>query len=246
MVLGGDTGDGVKIVGEIIESGGGIGDSTGVSVSLGGGISLGGKKFRELCIGDSDNTGDRGKTAGRSIETCGGIDDDIVVLENSETKEEDVKKDESDYNNKRYTFENDDDDNGVAKRKNRTLREAARTMLVDSKLRTTFWAEVVSTACYVLNRVLVIKPHTKTPYELIHGKPPLIDFVKPFGCPVTILNTRDHLSKFDGKAYEEFFVGYFMVRKALRVFNKRTWIVEETLNIRFLENAPNVIGNGPD
>ncbi|GJV09086.1 ribonuclease H-like domain-containing protein [Tanacetum coccineum] len=100
--------------------------------------------------------------------------------------------------------------NVLLARRNRTLREGCKDYcLVDSKLRTTFWAEVVSTACYVLNRVLVIKPHTKTPYELIHGKPPLIDFVKPFGCPVTILNTRDHLSKFDGKAYEEFFVGEF-------------------------------------
>ncbi|GJV64904.1 ribonuclease H-like domain-containing protein [Tanacetum coccineum] len=136
--------------------------------------------------------------------------------------------------------------NGVAKRKNRTLIEAARTMLVDSKLPTTFWAEPVNTACYVLNRVLVIKSHNKTPYELIRGRNPLIDFMKPFRCPVTILNTRDHLGKFDGKADEGFFVGYSMISKAIRVFNKRTMIVEETLNIRFLENAPNVIGNGPD
>ncbi|GJZ52990.1 putative ribonuclease H-like domain-containing protein [Tanacetum coccineum] len=136
--------------------------------------------------------------------------------------------------------------NGVAERKNRTLIEAARTMLVDSKLPTTFWAEAVNTACYVLNRVLVIKPHNKTPYELIRGRTPLIDFMKPFGCPVTILNTRDHLGKFDGKADEGFFVGYSVVSKAMRVFNKRTKIVEETLNIRFLENTPNVTGNGPD
>ncbi|GJX79862.1 putative ribonuclease H-like domain-containing protein [Tanacetum coccineum] len=136
--------------------------------------------------------------------------------------------------------------NGVAERKNRTLIEAARTMLVDSKLPTTFWAEAVNTACYVLNRVLVIKPHNKTPYELIRGRPPLIDFMKPFGCPVTILNTRDHLGKFEGKADEGYFVGYSVVSKAMRVFNKRTRIVEETLNIRFLENSPNVKGNGPD
>ncbi|GJV46996.1 putative ribonuclease H-like domain-containing protein [Tanacetum coccineum] len=136
--------------------------------------------------------------------------------------------------------------NGVAERKNRTLIEAARTMLVDSKLPTTFWAEAVNTACYVLNRVLVIKPHNKTPYELIRGRPPLIDFMKPFGCPVTILNTRDHLGKFDEKADEGYFVGYSVISKAMRVFNKRTRIVEETLNIRFLENAPNVKGNGPD
>ncbi|GJT59603.1 ribonuclease H-like domain-containing protein [Tanacetum coccineum] len=136
--------------------------------------------------------------------------------------------------------------NGVAERRNRTLIEVARTMLVNSKLPTTFWAEVVNVSCYVLNRVLVIKPYNKTPYELIHGRTPLIDFMKPFGCPVTILNTRDNLGKFDGKADEGFFVGYSMVSKAMRVFNKRTRIVEETLNIRFLENAPNVTGNGPD
>nr|GEZ42938.1 hypothetical protein [Tanacetum cinerariifolium] len=125
-------------------------------------------------------------------------------------------------------------------------REAVRTMLVDSKLPTTFWAKTVSTACYVLNRVLVIKPHKKTPYELIHGRPPLIDFMKPFGCPVTILNTKDYLGMFDEKADEGFFVGYSVVSKAMRVFNKRIRIVEETLNIRFLENAPNLKGNEPD
>ncbi|GJY59884.1 putative ribonuclease H-like domain-containing protein [Tanacetum coccineum] len=133
--------------------------------------------------------------------------------------------------------------NGVAERKNRTLIEAARTMLVDSKLPTTFWAEAVNTACYVLNRVLVIN---MTPYELIHRRTPLIDFMKPFRCHVTILNTRDHLSKFEGKIDEGFFVGYSVVSKAMRVFNKRTKIVEETLNIRFLKNATNVKGNGPD
>ncbi|GJS79261.1 retrovirus-related pol polyprotein from transposon TNT 1-94 [Tanacetum coccineum] len=59
--------------------------------------------------------------------------------------------------------------NGVAERKNKTLIEAPRTMLADSKLPTTFWAEAVNTACYVQNRVLVIKPHNKTPYELFLG-----------------------------------------------------------------------------
>nr|GEW92731.1 ribonuclease H-like domain-containing protein [Tanacetum cinerariifolium] len=97
--------------------------------------------------------------------------------------------------------------NGVAERKNITLIEAARTMIVDSKLLTTFWAKVINTACYVLNRALVIKPHNKIPYKLIRGGPPLTDFMKPFGCLVTILNTKDSLGKFDGKADEGFFVG---------------------------------------
>ncbi|GKD67016.1 ribonuclease H-like domain-containing protein, partial [Tanacetum coccineum] len=113
-------------------------------------------------------------------------------------------------------------------------------------LPTTFWAEAVNTVCYVLDRVLVIKPHNKTPYELIRGRPPLIDFLKPFGCPVTILNTRDYLGKFDGKADEGYFVRYSVVNKAIGVYNKRTRIVKETLNIRFLENITNVKENGPD
>ncbi|GJV11632.1 putative ribonuclease H-like domain-containing protein [Tanacetum coccineum] len=102
--------------------------------------------------------------------------------------------------------------NGVAERKNRTLIEDARTMLADSKLPTTFWAEAVNTACYVQNRVLVTKPHNKTPYELFLGRKPALGFMRPFGCPVTILNTIDHLGKFDGKADEGFFVGYSINR----------------------------------
>ncbi|GJV15623.1 putative ribonuclease H-like domain-containing protein [Tanacetum coccineum] len=59
--------------------------------------------------------------------------------------------------------------NGVAERKNRTLIEAARTMLADSLLPIPFWTEAVYTACYVPNRVLVTKPQNKTPYELLIG-----------------------------------------------------------------------------
>ncbi|GJU14791.1 ribonuclease H-like domain-containing protein [Tanacetum coccineum] len=73
--------------------------------------------------------------------------------------------------------------NGVAKRKNRTLIEAARTMLADLKLPITFWAKAVNTACYVQNRVLVIKPQNKTPYELFLGRK-LPYVMRPFGCPV--------------------------------------------------------------
>ncbi|GKE69560.1 putative ribonuclease H-like domain-containing protein [Tanacetum coccineum] len=136
--------------------------------------------------------------------------------------------------------------NRVAERRNRILIEAARTMLADSKLPTTFWAEAVNTACYVQNRVLVVKPHNKTPYKLFHGRTPTLSFMRPFRCPVTILNTRDHLDKFDGKADEGFFVGYYLNRKAFRVFNSRTKIVEENLHIRFSENIPNVVGSRQD
>ncbi|GKA66076.1 putative ribonuclease H-like domain-containing protein [Tanacetum coccineum] len=136
--------------------------------------------------------------------------------------------------------------NGVAERRNQTLIKVARTMLADSKLPATFWAEAVNTACYVQNRVLVVKPHNKTPYEIFHGRTPTLSFIRPFGCPVTILNTLDHLGKFDGKVDESFFVGYSLKSKAFRVFNGRTRIVEENLHIRFSENTPNVVGSGPD
>ncbi|GJW15460.1 putative ribonuclease H-like domain-containing protein [Tanacetum coccineum] len=96
------------------------------------------------------------------------------------------------------------------------------------------------------NRVLVTKPHNKTPYDLLHGRPPSISFMRPFGCHVTILNTLDPLGKFDEKADEGFFVGYSINSKAFRVFNTRTRKVEENLHINFLENKPNVTWSGPD
>ncbi|GJR17937.1 putative ribonuclease H-like domain-containing protein [Tanacetum coccineum] len=136
--------------------------------------------------------------------------------------------------------------NGVAERKNRTLIEAARTMLADSFLPNTFWAEAVSTACYVLNRVLVTKPQNKTPYELITGKIPIISYIRPFGCHVTILNTIDHLGKFEEKSDEGFLVGYSLNSKDFRVYNLETKRIEENLHINFLENKPNVARKGPN
>nr|GFA18064.1 putative ribonuclease H-like domain-containing protein [Tanacetum cinerariifolium] len=135
--------------------------------------------------------------------------------------------------------------NGIAERKNRTLIKAARTLLTDSLLLIPFWAEAVNTACYVQNRVLVTKPHNKTPYELLHGRLPSIVFMRPFSCPVIILNTLDPLGKFQGKVDEGFLVGYSVCSKAFRVFNSSTHIVQETLHVNFMENKPNVVGSGP-
>ncbi|GKF38435.1 retrovirus-related pol polyprotein from transposon TNT 1-94 [Tanacetum coccineum] len=117
--------------------------------------------------------------------------------------------------------------NGVAERKNRILIEATRIMLAGLKLPTTFWAEVVNTACYVQNRVLVIKPHNKTPYELFLGRKPALSFMRPF----------------DGKANEGFFVRYSTNSKAYMVFNSRTRIVEENMHVKFSEETPNITGN---
>nr|GEU66122.1 ribonuclease H-like domain, reverse transcriptase, RNA-dependent DNA polymerase [Tanacetum cinerariifolium] len=88
--------------------------------------------------------------------------------------------------------------NRVAERKNMTLIEAARTMLADSFLPTTFWAEVVNTACYVLNKVLVTKPQNKTPYELLTENDLNEEhFVLPiwFAYSPTVKSSRDKIEK---------------------------------------------------
>nr|GEZ23805.1 ribonuclease H-like domain, reverse transcriptase, RNA-dependent DNA polymerase [Tanacetum cinerariifolium] len=147
-------------------------------------------------------------------------------------REKGIKRD---YSNARTPQQN-----GFDERKNRTHIEAARSMLADSKLPTMFWTEAVSTTCYVLNRVSITSPHIKTPYELLSGKISNIRHLKPFGCQVTILNTSDHLGKFEGKANDGFLVGYAAHSKAYRVYNLSSKKVEEMLNLRYLEDKPNV------
>nr|GEU80822.1 hypothetical protein [Tanacetum cinerariifolium] len=80
----------------------------------------------------------------------------------------------------------------------------------------------------------------------IKGRKPSLSFMRPFGCPVTILNTIDHLGKFDGKADERFFVGYSTNNKAYRVFNSRTRIVKDNLHVKFSENTPNIAESRPN
>ncbi|GJU21647.1 putative ribonuclease H-like domain-containing protein [Tanacetum coccineum] len=145
-----------------------------------------------------------------------------------------------------YSIARTPQQNGVAERKNRTLIEAARTMLADSLLPIQFWAEAVNTACYVLNRVLVTKPQMKTPYEILMGRSPNISFMRPFGCSLTILNTLDQLGKFDGKSEEGYLLGYSTSSKGFRVYNRVTRKVQECLHVDFLENQENQKGKGPD
>ena len=110
-----------------------------------------------------------------------------------------------------------------------------RTMLNEHSLPKYFWAEAVNTACYVMNRVLVRPLLTKTPYELWNNKKPNVSYFKVFGCKCFILNEKDNLGKFDAKSDEGIFLGYSSVSKALRIFNKRTLIIEESIHVVFNE-----------
>nr|GEW31512.1 uncharacterized mitochondrial protein AtMg00810-like [Tanacetum cinerariifolium] len=137
--------------------------------------------------------------------------------------------------------------NGITERKNRTLIEAARTILADSLLPISFWAEAVNTACYVQNRVLMTKPHNKTPYELLHGRTPSIGFMRPFGCLVTILNTLDPLDKFQGKVDEGFLVGYYTKKEAKEKSHVESVTRYRDLNVEFKdcsENSSNEVNTG--
>ncbi|KAK1424178.1 hypothetical protein QVD17_19498 [Tagetes erecta] len=136
--------------------------------------------------------------------------------------------------------------NGVAERKNRTLIEAARSMLADAKIPITFWDEAIATACFVQNRTLLVQDKQKTSYELLFGRKPNISYLKAFGCPVTILNLNDHLGKFESKSDDGFFLGYSSVSKAYRDFNSKTNTVIETINVKFLENSFPSVAHGPE
>ncbi|KAI3717294.1 hypothetical protein L1987_68829 [Smallanthus sonchifolius] len=107
-------------------------------------------------------------------------------------------------------------------------------------------AEAVNKACYVQNRVLIVKPLNKTSYELWSKRVPYIGFLKPFGCPCTILITHGVLPKFGAKSDERYFVGYSSQSKAYRVFNSRIRIVEKSANVECREHIPCEKGKGPD
>ncbi|GJY47039.1 retrovirus-related pol polyprotein from transposon TNT 1-94 [Tanacetum coccineum] len=126
--------------------------------------------------------------------------------------------------------------NGVAKRKNKTLIEEARTMLNSAKLPKQFWGEAVNIACYTQKRSIIVKRHGKTSYDVFRGRSPDISYFHVFGCPVHIHNHRDHLGKFDEKANDGFFLGYSPVAKAFSVFNIRRQEMEETVHVTFSED----------
>ncbi|GJV45047.1 retrovirus-related pol polyprotein from transposon TNT 1-94 [Tanacetum coccineum] len=141
--------------------------------------------------------------------------------------------------------------NGVVERKNRTLQEMSRTMLNEQSLPQKFWCNVVDTSTYILNRILIRAILGKTPYELLRGRKPTLDYFRVFGSKCFILNTKDYLTKFDPKSYEGVFLDEEEAIKVTEKKNLENDIMDETLevdeivNIKESRNHPleNVIGN---
>ncbi|GJS82192.1 retrovirus-related pol polyprotein from transposon TNT 1-94 [Tanacetum coccineum] len=125
--------------------------------------------------------------------------------------------------------------NGVVERRNRTLIEAARTMLIYAKAPLFLWPEAVATACYTQNRFIVRIRHGKMPYELLHDKPPDLLFFHVFGELCYLTNDSENLGKLQPKADIGIFIGYAPTKKAFRIFNRRTRRIIETIHVDFDE-----------
>ncbi|GJZ99229.1 retrovirus-related pol polyprotein from transposon TNT 1-94 [Tanacetum coccineum] len=125
--------------------------------------------------------------------------------------------------------------NGVVKRWNRTLVEAARTMQSAAKVPLFFWAEAIATTCFTQNRSLVVPRHEKTPYHIINGRKPSIKFFHIFGSFCYIVRDGENIDKMKEKGDACIIVGYSTQSRAYRVFNKRTRIIVETIQVNFDE-----------
>ncbi|GJU46594.1 putative ribonuclease H-like domain-containing protein [Tanacetum coccineum] len=125
--------------------------------------------------------------------------------------------------------------NGVVKRRNRTLIEAARTMLIYAKAPLFLWAEAVATACYTQNRSIIHLRHGKTPYELLHDKLPDLSFFHVFGALCYPTNDSENLGKLQPKADIGIFIGYAPIKKAFQIYSRRTRRIIETIHVDFDE-----------
>ncbi|GJS30514.1 putative ribonuclease H-like domain-containing protein [Tanacetum coccineum] len=125
--------------------------------------------------------------------------------------------------------------NGVVERRNRTLVEAARTMLIFSRLPEFLWAEAVATACFTQNRSIIHTRYNKTPYELLRGRKPNIAYFHVFGSLCYPTNDRDDLGKMKPKADIGVFIGYSETSTGFRIYNRRTKMIMETIHVKFDE-----------
>ncbi|GJV87924.1 retrovirus-related pol polyprotein from transposon TNT 1-94, partial [Tanacetum coccineum] len=117
----------------------------------------------------------------------------------------------------------------------RTLVEAAQTMLSVAKVPLFFWAEAIAIACFTQNRSLVIPRHEKTHYHIINGRKPSVKFFHIFGSLYYIVRDGENLDKMKEKGDACIFVGYSTQSRAYRVFNKRTRVIVETIHVNFDE-----------
>nr|GFA07227.1 hypothetical protein [Tanacetum cinerariifolium] len=125
--------------------------------------------------------------------------------------------------------------NGIVERRNRTIVEAARTMLTFANLPSFLWAEAIATACFTQNRSIIHKRFDKTPYELINKRKPNINFFRVFRCRCYLLNDYEDVRKLKARGDIGVFVGYSKKSAAFRIYNKQTRKIHESVNVNFDE-----------
>ena len=127
--------------------------------------------------------------------------------------------------------------NGVAERFNRTLVEMVRSMLADSELPKSFWAEALATAVYLRNRSPTKPVEGKTPYEAIYGEKPKVEHLRVFGCTAYSHIPKDGRQKLDAKARKCIFLGYPCHRKGYRLYDQSIRRVIHSRDVRFNESV---------
>nr|GEX78674.1 hypothetical protein [Tanacetum cinerariifolium] len=125
--------------------------------------------------------------------------------------------------------------NGVVERRNQTLVEAARIMLIFSRAPLFLWAEAIATGCFTQNRSIIHRRFNKTPYELINGRKPDISFLYVFGALCYPKNDREDIGKLGAKGDIRFFIGYSADSCAYKIYNQRTKKIIKTMNVSFDE-----------
>jgi hypothetical protein len=127
--------------------------------------------------------------------------------------------------------------NGVVERKNRTVQEMARTMIIDSKLTDIFWTQEVHTTVHIQNRVMLRNNTDKTPYELWKGRPTNVKHFRVFGSKCYIKREDGRMGKFDSRVEKGILVGYSSTRKAYKCYNLRLNKVVESINVKIDETS---------
>lgn len=112
--------------------------------------------------------------------------------------------------------------NGVAKRMNRTLMEKSRSMLNDAGLTQDYWAEAIDTACYLVNKSTTLTLVHKTPYDAWDGKNPPLSHLNFFGCDAFVHILKEKRSKLDNKSEKCIFIGYKNGVKGYNLWNPMT------------------------
>jgi hypothetical protein len=127
--------------------------------------------------------------------------------------------------------------NGVMKRKNCTLVEMARMMLDENRTPMRFWADAISTACYISNRIFLHSILHLTPFKLRLGRKPSVSHFRPFGWKCFILK-RGNLDKFESRFFYDILLGYTPHGRSYRVYNVETNTVIESCDVTFDETVP--------